>query len=111
MEKTSYLNDNQIKVTVMTRNGKTLDAEALWMKVYLRCGGKTMTAVSDPTGEETKNCHVENGLLVLDIPGGRLAPGQPEYMVEVRQRSKDFEQGYKRTFSREYTKIEDIELV
>ena len=91
-------------------DGALVAPSTQWMKVYLQSGGKTFTAVNDPTGEEGKYCHVEGDKLVIDVPGKRLGIGILEYMIETRETSRYFADGYKNTFPLNW-KQTDIEIV
>lgn len=103
--KRNYLSDNQLEMTICTEDGALVAPADMWMKIHLRCGGREFTAIYDPEGEETRNCHVENEVLVIDIPGRRLNPGMVECMIEVREKCEYFNNGYKNTHSLSYQPI------
>lgn len=106
----SYLSDNQIKLTSLTAEGSEIqiNINEEWLKVYLRCGGRVFTAVND--GENSKYCHIEDGKLVVDVPSKTFRQGVLEYMIEVREESPYFKDGYKNTFALNY-KPTNIEFV
>lgn len=106
----SYLSDNQIKITSLKAEGSEVEVNPAteWLKIHLRCGGKNFYAVND--GENSKNCHIEDGRLVIDIPSRTFKGGALEYMVEIREDSQYFKDGYKNTFPKEY-KPTGIEIV
>lgn len=108
--KISHRSDNQLKMTLKDIDGVLVSPAENWLKVYLQSGEKTFIATNDPKGEGTKYCHIEGEKLVLDIPSRRLGIGMIEYMIEVREDSQYFADGYKNTFSLEYTSI-NIEVV
>jgi hypothetical protein len=108
--KLSYMSDNQLRMTIRTADGDIVSPADTWFKIYLQCGGKIFTAVNDPNGDEGQFCHVENDVLVIDIPGRKLGIGVIEYMIEVRENSTFFADGYKNTFPLSYTQT-NIELV
>ena len=106
----SYLSDNQIRMVVRSQEGERIDLSAIWLRIHLQCGGKSFTAVHDPLGDESKYCHVDGIALVVDIPSRRLGLGIVEYMIEVREDSQYFADGYKNTFPLEYSQT-NIEIV
>lgn len=111
MTQLNHLSDNQIVLTSLSAEGSEvqMNPRTEWLKVYLRAGGRTFTAVND--GENSKNCHIdEQGKLVLDIPSRSLKQGILEYMTEIREDSQFFKDGYKNTFAKEY-KPTGIEMV
>lgn len=103
--KRSCLSDNQLEMTIYTEDGALVTPADMWMKIHLRSGGRVFTAIYDPEGEGTRNCHVENEVLVIDIPGRRLNPGVVECMIEVREECEYFNNGYKNTYSPSYKPI------
>ena len=109
MIKLNHLSDNQLRMFPITLDGLPIDPNTMWMKVYLRSAGRTFCCVNDPTGVETKHCHIDDKSLILDIPSRRLRPGVIEYMIEVRESSDCFADGYKNTYSSQFKSIE-IEL-
>ena len=112
MAQMNHLSDNQLRVTLRTKNGALVNPLEVWVRVHLRSGGKEFVAVNDPTGEDTKNCHIdkETGKLMLDIPKGKLFTGQLEYMTVYREDCKFFADGYKHTVANKY-KQTGIEVV
>lgn len=108
--KLSYLSDNQIRFTLRAEDGNLIKPDNLWVKVYLRSGDRTFTAVNDPFGADTKNCHIDGDTLVVDVPSRKLYIGKLEYMIEVRVDSSYFSDGYKNIFSGTYQTL-NIELV
>lgn len=110
MTQISYLSDNSFKMVVRTLEGERIDLSTTWLKVYIKAGGKTFTAVHDPLRYDTKNCHIEDIYLVVDVPSKRLGIGAVEYMIETREESQYFPDGYKNTFSLKYEPT-DIEIV
>ena len=107
--KLNRLSDNQLCVTIYTLDKEVVNPEAMWLKIYLRCGDRKFVAVNDPQGNSLR-CHIENGKLLVDIPGKSLPPGELELMAEVRESSPHFADGYKNIFSTQYQPI-NIELV
>jgi hypothetical protein len=106
----SYLSDNQLRMVVHSLEGERIDLSATWLRIHLQCGGKSFTAVHDPLGNDSKYCHVDGLALVVDIPSKRLGVGIIEYMIEVREDSQYFADGYKNTFPLEYSQT-NIEIV
>ena len=107
----SYLSDNQIKLTSLKAEGSEVEINPAseWLKIHLRCGGKTLSAVNND--KDSKYCHIDtDGKLVLDIPSKTFKGGELEYMVEIREDSQYFKDGYKNTFPKEY-KPTGIEIV
>lgn len=107
----SYLSDNQIKLTSLKAEGGEVEINPAteWLKIHLRCGGRSLSAVNSDT--ERKYCHIDtDGKLVLDIPSKAFNGGELEYMIEVREDSDYFKDGYKNTFPKEY-KPTGIEIV
>lgn len=110
MTQLNHLSDNQLRITPRDLDGTPVSPATNWMKVYLRSGDRTFIATNDPQGADTKFCHVEGDKLVVDIPGKRLNVGIVEYMIEVREDSPYFADGYKNTFSLKYSPT-DIEMI
>jgi hypothetical protein len=104
------LSDNQIRaISLRGEGGGSFDPNVEWLTIHLRCGVRKFVCVND--GENSKNCHIdEDGKLVLDIPSRTFKRGVLEYMVEIREDSQYFKDGYKNTFSKEY-KPTGIEIV
>lgn len=103
------LSDQQIVITSLTANGSEIQVnpETEWLKIHLRCGDRVLTAVND--GENSKYCHIEEGVIVLDIPAKTFRSGVLEYAIEVREESPYFKDGYKNTIG--YYKQVEIEFV
>lgn len=111
MTQLSYLSDNQLRFVIKTDDGDIIDPRTTWCRVHLKSGGSNFVATNDPFGDGTKRCHIdESGVLVIDIPSKKLEKGVVEYMVEVREDSPYFDDGYKNTFPLSYTQT-DIEIV
>lgn len=81
MTKLNALSDQQIVITSLTANGSEIQVnpETEWLKIHLRCGDRVLTAVND--GENSKYCHIEEGVIVLDIPAKTFRAGVLEYMI------------------------------
>lgn len=109
MTQLNALSDQQIKITSLTTNGSEIQVnpETEWLKIHLRCGDRVLTAVND--GENSKYCHIEDGVIVLDIPAKSFRSGVLEYAIEVREESPYFKDGYKNTLGH-YKQVE-IEFV
>lgn len=110
MTQLSYYSDKQLKFVVRTVDGDLVDPNTTWLKIHLRCGGSTFYAVNDPFGDETKRCHIEDGVLVVDVASKKLQRGTVEYMIEVREDCQYFKDGYKNIFPLDYT-LTEIEIV
>lgn len=102
MMELNRLSDNQLRLHFFTADGVPVDPKTIWMRVFLRAGGKIFYCTNDPQGEENKHCHVDGASLIIDIPAQRLRPGMLEYMVETREESRFFNDGYKNTFAANY---------
>lgn len=98
----NHLSDNQLRIASIKTEDDTLlfDVTKEWLKIHFRCGGDVFTAIND--GENSKNCHIDKGMLVVDIPSNTFKYGILEYMTEVREDSVFFNDGYKNTFSLNY---------
>lgn len=109
MTQLNALSDQQIIITSLTANGSEIQVnpETEWLKIHLRCGDRVLTAVND--GENSKYCHIEEGVIVLDIPAKTFRSGVLEYAIEVREESPYFKDGYKNTLG--YYKQVEIEFV
>ena len=109
MTQLNALSDQQIVITSLTANGSEIQVnpETEWLKIHLRCGDRVLTAVND--GENSKYCHIEEGVIVLDIPARSFRAGVLEYMIEVREECQYFKDGYKNTLGN-YKQVE-IEFV
>lgn len=109
MTQLNALSDQQIKITSLTANGSKfqVNPDTEWLKIHLRCGDRVLTAVND--GENSKYCHIEEGVIVLDIPAKTFRSGVLEYAIEVREESPYFKDGYKNTLG--YYKQVEIEFV
>ena len=111
MTQLSYYSDNQLRFVIKTDNNEVVDPKKTWIRIHLQSGGSIFIATNDPLGVETKRCHVDDdGFLVVDIPSKKLQKGTIEYMIEVREESSYFPDGYKNTFPLSYTQT-DIEIV
>lgn len=108
--KINRLSDNTIKFTIKTINGDLVNPNAIWIKVYLKSGGKVFKAINDPIGDETSNSHIVDNYLYIDIPGKKLNPGILEYMIETREYDENFDDNYKNTLSLNY-KQTNIEVI
>lgn len=106
----SQLSDNQIKMKIKTLDNERVDPRAVWMKIHITAGGKTFTAVNDPEEKGRKNCHIEDGELVIDIPAKELNVGVVGYMIEVREECVCFSDGYKNTLPLGFS-LTDIHMV
>lgn len=109
MTQLNALSDQQIKITSLTAEGGAVQfpVETEWLKIHLRCGDRVLTAVND--GENSKYCHIEEGVIVLDIPAKTFRSGVLEYAIEVREESPYFKDGFKNTLGN-YKQVE-IEFV
>ena len=109
MTQLNAISDQQIKITSLTANGSEIQVnpETEWLKIHLRCGDRVLTAIND--GENSKYCHIEEGVIVLDIPAKTFRAGVLEYAIEVREESPYFKEGYKKTLGN-YKPVE-IEFV
>lgn len=109
MTQLNALSDQQIVITSLTANGSEIQVnpETEWLKIHLRCGDRVLTAVND--GENSKYCHIEEGVIVLDIPAKTFRSGVLEYAIEVREESPYFKDGFKNTLG-SYKQVE-IEFV
>lgn len=110
MTRLNCLSDNQLRLSLFTIDGTPIESNTMWVKVYLRAGGKTFYCINDPEGVHNKHCHVDGDVLIVDIPGRSLRPGILEYMIEVREVCHFFADRYKNTFSIKYKPLE-IEMV
>lgn len=97
----NHLSDNQLRLTsIKTEDQFLFDVEKEWLKIHFRCGGDIFTAIND--GKNSENCHIENGILVIDIPSNTFKYGNLEYMTEIREDSEFFHDNYKNTLSLNY---------
>lgn len=103
MTELNHLSDNQILLPSIHAEGSEIEVnpDAEWMKIHLRCGDRNFVAVNDPAMR--KNCHLdENGKLVIDIPSNSFRAGEVEYLVEIREDSEYFRDGYKNIYAKEW---------
>lgn len=101
----NHLSDNQLRLTSIRTEDNQLpfDVTSNWLKIHFRCGGDVFTAINEGKGGEgNENCHIEDGILVIDIPSNTFKYGNLEYMTEVREDSGIFHDGYKNTLSLNY---------
>lgn len=98
------LSDNQLKFIIKDLNGSIIDPKYKWITIYIKCGDKIFKVINDPSGEETKYCHIENDYLIIDIPSKKLNKGFIEYMIETRNDDINFPDGFKNIFSLNYVK-------
>ena len=108
MRKLNCLSDTQLVMWPVTEDGVPIDPNTIWMRVFLRAGGKTFYCINDPEGVHNKHCHVDGDVLIVDIPGRSLRPGILEYMIEVREKNDFFCDGYKNTFSPNFKPTEFV---
>ena len=109
MTQLNALSDQQIKITSLKPDGGdvNINPETEGLKIHLRCGDRVLTAVND--GDNSKYCHIEEGVIVLDIPAKTFRSGVLEYAIEVREESLYFKDGFKNTLG--YYKQVEIEFV
>ena len=108
MRELNCLSDTQLVMWPVTEDGVPIDPNTIWMRVFLRAGGKIFYCINDPQGEESKRCHIDGASLIIDIPAKHLRPGTLEYMIEVREKNEFFCDGYKNTFSPKFKPTEFV---
>lgn len=110
MKKIGYYSDTPIELEITTQQGQLVDLKEVFIKVWLKSGGRYLLATHDPQGIMTRHCHVEGNMLVVDKPGRSLERGVIECMIEVGEDSRYYKDGRRNVFPLGFNKT-DIEIV
>ena len=102
-EKFNRLSDISLRMHIFSSDGVEIDPMQAWLRIHLQSGGRKFVATNNPYGKN-ESCHVEGNALVVDIPAKRLGTGVLEYMIEHREESVHYADGFRNTYPAEWIK-------
>ena len=107
--KINRMSDTSIRMSIYTTDGVRVNPSLRWFKVHLTAGGRRFVAICNPDGEN-QGCHIDNDVLIIDVPSRHLGVGNVEYMIQYRQKNSNFPDGYRDVFPANWSKT-NIEMV